>query len=79
MMFNAQKITAVGLVRPLALVEGASYWMVESHWANCQPTVELVQLITHTACPAVVLVRDAAGKRMYCPRDSLLFPAGEVL
>ncbi len=59
------------LLRPGTLVEGREYLRVEwwDGWRGASR--RRVIFASYTACPALVVVNDGAGRRVRCLRDEL--------
>lgn len=58
-------------VRPVILIEGGNYLMVEPENNGSERVYRPVTLAAYDACPAFVIVRNEFGDKQRCPRESL--------
>ena len=70
---------SASLERPATLIEGGAYILLESRETGSQPSMDLVKFLAYTPCPAVVMIIESSGRKMYCPRDRLFHQPGLVL
>jgi hypothetical protein len=64
--------------QPASLKEGETYLLrISGHNGNI-PVFRQVKFLSHTACPAVVIVQDARFGIHPCSRDDLFYPAGDL-
>jgi hypothetical protein len=59
------------LIRPHTLEEGKQYLLVENQDGNNDIFLTTVKFVSYTACPAIVIITDGAGRRIRCLRDDL--------
>jgi hypothetical protein len=59
------------LVRPVNLIEGADYLLLEPGHKGEGKVFKPVRLTAYDACPAFVIVLTEYGKKQRCPRESL--------
>jgi hypothetical protein len=59
------------LVRPVFLIEGGNYLMLEAGHNGHDREFSLVTLAAFDACPAFVIVRNEYGDKRRCPREAL--------
>jgi hypothetical protein len=58
--------------RPVTLVEGYPYLLLISGANGSEEFYSPVEFVSYAACPAMVIVRDTAGRKYRCPREDLL-------
>jgi hypothetical protein len=56
-----------GAIRPPTLVEGCHYLRLD----RSSPAFQQVSFVAYEACPAFVIVVQADGRRVRCPRQEL--------
>ena len=57
--------------RPGTLVEGHLYLLRVNGASGSGELYSSVEFVSYDACPAMVIVRDTAGRRYRCPREDL--------
>ena len=70
---------STSLARPETLIEGATYLILEDRGTGRQISIDIVRFLAYTPCPAVVMVIESNGRKMYCPRDRLFHQPCVVL
>ena len=59
------------LVRPVFLIEGGNYLMMEAGYNGHDRKFSPVTFAAYDACPAFVIVRNEYGDKRRCPREAL--------
>lgn len=67
------------LTRPETLIEGATYLILENAGTGNPLSIDIVKFLAYTPCPAVVMVIESNGRKMFCPRDRLFHQPGGVM
>lgn len=58
-------------VRPVVLVEGSGYLMLETSGREQNEILRPVVLTAYDPCPAFVIVRTEYGQKQRCPREAI--------
>lgn len=66
------------LTRPRRMEVGGTYLWREPSKAGDVDGSRPVILVSYDPCPALLIVRDAEGKRWRCPRDEIFIPNGDL-
>jgi len=66
------------LTRPRRMEVGGTYLWREPSKAADLDGCRLVILVSYEPCPALLIVRDAEGKRWRCPRDEIFIRNGDL-
>jgi hypothetical protein len=69
---QSQCRTIPGLARPVTLEEGKQYWLRCPAKNQGKFNLMPVRFISYTACPAIVVITDNAGRTLRSSRDDIL-------
>lgn len=66
------------LTRPRRMEVGGTYLWREPSKAGNMDEYQPVTLVSYDPCPALLIVRDADGRRCRCPRDEIFIRNGDL-